>query len=66
MYVKDKIWLGLAVWETTEYINIRIQYYDKSQEALRRMLLVFLILLPIKHGIRYFGTAPSYGKGGSS
>jgi aryl-alcohol dehydrogenase-like predicted oxidoreductase len=30
------------------------------------MLLVFLILLPIKHGIRYFGTAPSYGKGGSS
>jgi hypothetical protein len=45
LYVKDKkIGLGLAALGDLNISILGIQYYDKSQELLWRMLLVFLIL----------------------
>jgi aryl-alcohol dehydrogenase-like predicted oxidoreductase len=59
---KTKIGLGLAALGDLNISILGIHTIDKSQEALLRMLLVFLIL-PINMAIRYFDTAPSYGKG---
>jgi aryl-alcohol dehydrogenase-like predicted oxidoreductase len=60
---KTKIGLGLAALGRPEYINIReADAPDKSQEAF--MENAFSVLnFAYKHGIRYFDTAPSYGKG---
>jgi aryl-alcohol dehydrogenase-like predicted oxidoreductase len=58
---KTKIGLGLAALGRPEYINIRMtMLMINPRKLLLRMLLVFLILLT---SIRYFDTAPSYGKG---
>jgi aryl-alcohol dehydrogenase-like predicted oxidoreductase len=60
---KTKIGLGLAALGRPEYINIReANAPDKSQEAF--MENAFTVLnFAYQHGIRYFDTAPSYGKG---
>lgn len=60
---KTKIGLGLAALGRPEYINIRDgNTQDKSKEAFIEN--AFSILnFAYKHGIRYFDTAPSYGKG---
>ncbi|MFT5964669.1 MAG: aryl-alcohol dehydrogenase-like predicted oxidoreductase [Flavobacterium sp.] len=60
---KTKIGLGLAALGRPEYINIRDNNtHDKSQEAF--MENAFSVLnFAYQHGIRYFDTAPSYGKG---
>jgi len=60
---KTKIGLGLAALGRPEYINIRDDStHDKSQEAFNEN--AFSILnFAYKHGVRYFDTAPSYGKG---
>jgi aryl-alcohol dehydrogenase-like predicted oxidoreductase len=59
---KTKIGLGLAALGD---LNISIWEYstiDKSQEAFAEN--AFSVLnFAYKHGIRYFDTAPSYGKG---
>lgn len=60
---KTKIGLGLAALGRPEYINIRDDSaHDKSEEAFIEN--AFSVLnFAYKHGIRYFDTAPSYGKG---
>jgi aryl-alcohol dehydrogenase-like predicted oxidoreductase len=60
---KTKIGLGLAALGRPEYINIRdYSNHDKSQEAF--MENAFSVLnFAYQSGIRYFDTAPSYGKG---
>lgn len=60
---KTKIGLGLAALGRPEYINIRDEStHDKSEEAFREN--AFSVLnFAYKSGIRYFDTAPSYGKG---
>ncbi|MGO4818330.1 aldo/keto reductase [Flavobacterium sp. W22_SRS_FP1] len=60
---KTKIGLGLAALGRPEYINIRDEStHDKSQDAFREN--AFSVLnFAYKSGIRYFDTAPSYGKG---
>jgi aryl-alcohol dehydrogenase-like predicted oxidoreductase len=60
---KTKIGLGLAALGRPEYINIRDgNTPSKSQEAFREN--AFSVLnFAYKKGIRYFDTAPSYGKG---
>jgi aryl-alcohol dehydrogenase-like predicted oxidoreductase len=62
---KTKIGLGLAALGDLNISILGIQYYDKSQEAF--MENAFSVLnFAYKHGIRYFDTAPSYGKARSS
>jgi aryl-alcohol dehydrogenase-like predicted oxidoreductase len=58
-----KIGLGLAALGRPEYINIREgETIDKSEEAFKKN--TFSVLdEAYKLGIRYFDTAPSYGKG---
>jgi len=58
-----KIGLGLAALGRPEYINVRDgNIPNKSMEAF--MENAFSVLnFAYKHGIRYFDTAPSYGKG---
>lgn len=58
-----KIGLGLAALGRPEYINIRTDNsIDKSEEAFKSN--TFSVLNEAyKLGIRYFDTAPSYGKG---
>ena len=60
---KTKIGLGMAALGRPEYINIRdYSSNDKSQEAF--MENAFSILnFAYQSGLRYFDTAPSYGKG---
>ena len=60
---KTKIGLGLAALGRPEYINIRDgNTPNKSQEAF--MENAFNVLnFAYKQGVRYFDTAPSYGKG---
>ncbi|MDG1728992.1 MAG: aldo/keto reductase [Algibacter sp.] len=60
---KTKIGLGLAALGRPEYINIRTDNsIDKSEEAFKSN--TFSVLdKAYKLGIRYFDTAPSYGKG---
>jgi aryl-alcohol dehydrogenase-like predicted oxidoreductase len=60
---KTKIGLGLAALGRPEYINIRDEStHDKSKDAFREN--TFSVLdFAYKNGIRYFDTAPSYGKG---
>jgi aryl-alcohol dehydrogenase-like predicted oxidoreductase len=60
---KTKIGLGLAALGRPEYINIRDHItHDKSLEAFTKN--AFSVLnFAYQHGIRYFDTAPSYGKG---
>jgi aryl-alcohol dehydrogenase-like predicted oxidoreductase len=60
---KTKIGLGLAALGRPEYINIReANAADKSKEAF--MENAFSVLnFAYQHGVRYFDTAPSYGKG---
>ncbi len=60
---KTKIGLGLAALGRPEYINIRTDNtIDKSEEAFKNN--TFSVLNEAyKLGIRYFDTAPSYGKG---
>lgn len=60
---KTKIGLGLAALGRPEYINIRTDNsIDKSEEAFKNN--TFSVLdEAYKLGIRYFDTAPSYGKG---
>jgi aryl-alcohol dehydrogenase-like predicted oxidoreductase len=60
---KTKIGLGLAALGRPEYINIRTDNsIDKSKEAFKQN--TFSVLdEAYKLGIRYFDTAPSYGKG---
>ena len=60
---KTKIGLGLAALGRPEYINIRDgNILNKSMEAFKEN--AFSVLnFAYKHGIRYFDTAPSYGKG---
>ncbi|MFB9057462.1 aldo/keto reductase [Mariniflexile ostreae] len=58
-----KIGLGLAALGRPEYINIRAdKTIDKSKEAFRENAFAVLDEA-YKLGIRYFDTAPSYGKG---
>ena len=58
-----KIGLGLAALGRPEYINIRVDNtLNKSEEAFTEN--AFKVLnFAYKQGIRYFDTAPSYGKG---
>ena len=60
---KTQIGLGLAALGRPEYINIRTDdAIDKSEEAFKKN--TFLVLNEAyKLGVRYFDTAPSYGKG---
>ncbi|WP_396603023.1 aldo/keto reductase [Algibacter sp. R77976] len=60
---KTKIGLGLAALGRPEYINIRTDNaIDKSEEAFKKN--AYLVLdEAYKLGVRYFDTAPSYGKG---
>ena len=60
---KTKIGLGLAALGRPEYINIRTDNsIDKSEEAFKNN--AFSVLdEAYKLGVRYFDTAPSYGKG---
>ena len=60
---KTKIGLGLAALGRPEYINIRTgDSIDKSKEAFKRN--AFSVLNEAYTlGVRYFDTAPSYGKG---
>lgn len=60
---KTQIGLGLAALGRPEYINIRTDdSIDKSEEAFKNN--TFSVLNEAyKLGIRYFDTAPSYGKG---
>ena len=59
-----KLGLGLAAIGRPEYINIRDNNFsiDKSQEAFKKNALEVLDFA-YKQGIRYYDTAPSYGKG---
>lgn len=58
-----KIGLGLAALGRPEYINIRDEKeVDKSEEAFKNNALEMLDTA-YDLGIRYFDTAPSYGKG---
>ncbi|MGC1205189.1 MAG: aldo/keto reductase [Flavobacteriaceae bacterium] len=60
---ETKIGLGLAALGRPEYINIRTDNaIDKSEEAFKQNTLRVLDYAYQK-GIRYFDTAPSYGKG---
>ncbi|UCS91632.1 aldo/keto reductase [Echinicola marina] len=60
---KTKIGLGLASLGRPEYINIRPhQNIDKSAEAFRSKTKSVLDEA-YKNGVRYFDTAPSYGRG---
>ena len=60
---KTKIGLGLAALGRPEYINIRTDNsIDKSEEAFKENASDVLEFA-YEHGIRYFDTAPSYGKG---
>ncbi len=63
MALKTKFGLGMAALGRPEYINIRTSSkIDKSKQAFKQN--AFLVLdEAYKHGIRYFDTAPSYGKG---
>jgi len=54
--------LGLAALGRPEYINIRAQWVDKSQAAFERNAFAMLDEA-YALGIRFFDTAPSYGKG---
>ena len=60
---KTQIGLGLAALGRPEYINIRTDNsIDKSEEAFKKN--TFSVLNEAyKLGVRYFDTAPSYGKG---
>jgi len=60
---KTKIGLGLAALGRPEYINIRTDNsIDKSEDAFKKN--AFSVLNEAyKLGVRYFDTAPSYGKG---
>ena len=62
---ETKIGLGLAALGRPEYINIRTDNtIDKSEEAFKKN--TFHVLdYAYQKGIRYFDTAPSYGKGES-
>lgn len=58
-----KIGLGLAALGRPEYINIRTEgSIDKSEKAFKENSLLVLDQA-YKLGVRYFDTAPSYGKG---
>lgn len=61
--IKTKIGLGLAALGRPEYINIRTDNsIDKSEEAFKNN--TFSVLdEAYELGVRYFDTAPSYGKG---
>lgn len=60
-----KIGLGLAALGRPEYINVRDKNdIDKSEEAFKANALSMLNTA-YEIGIRYFDTAPSYGKGES-
>ena len=63
MNLNTKIGLGLAALGRPEYINIRPDYaFDTSEEAFKNN--AFSVLNEAyKLGVRYFDTAPSYGKG---
>lgn len=60
---ETKIGLGLAALGRPEYINIRTDNnIDKSEEAFKQN--TFNVLdFAYQKGVRYFDTAPSYGKG---
>jgi aryl-alcohol dehydrogenase-like predicted oxidoreductase len=60
---ETKIGLGLAALGRPEYINIRTDNaIDKSEDAFKQNTL-HVLDYAYKNGIRYFDTAPSYGKG---
>lgn len=61
--IKTQIGLGLAAIGRPEYINIRTDNsIDKSEDAFKKN--AFSVLNEAyKLGVRYFDTAPSYGKG---
>lgn len=61
--IATKIGLGLAALGRPEYINIRENsFIDKSETAFKSN--TFSVLdVAYKLGVRYFDTAPSYGKG---
>lgn len=63
--IKTEIGLGLAALGRPEYINIRTDNtIDKSKESFKNN--AFKVLdEAYKLGVRYFDTAPSYGKGES-
>ena len=63
MASKTKIGIGLAALGRPEYINIRKNKdIDKSEKAFRENTFEVLDFAYEK-GVRYFDTAPSYGKG---
>jgi aryl-alcohol dehydrogenase-like predicted oxidoreductase len=63
MSITTKIGIGLAALGRPEYINIRENHaIDKSEEAFREN--AFKVLdFAYANGVRFFDTAPSYGKG---
>ncbi|MGA9637817.1 aldo/keto reductase [Flavobacterium sp.] len=63
MTIKTKIGMGLAALGRPEYINIREnKNIDKTEKAFREN--AFSVLdFAYEKGIRYYDTAPSYGKG---
>lgn len=61
--IKTKIGIGLAALGRPEYINIREnKSIDKSENAFRENAFEVLDFA-YENGVRYFDTAPSYGKG---
>ena len=60
---ETKIGLGLAALGRPEYINIRTDNaIDKSEDAFKQNTF-HVLNYAYQKGIRYFDTAPSYGKG---
>jgi len=60
---ETEIGIGLAALGRPEYINIRTDNtIDKSEEAFKQNTL-HVLDFAYQKGIRYFDTAPSYGKG---
>ena len=60
-----QIGLGLAALGRPEYINIRLDTsIDKSEEAFRQNA-IYVLDESYANGIRFFDTAPSYGRGES-
>lgn len=61
--IKTKIGIGLAALGRPEYINVREnKSIDKSENAFRENAFEVLDFA-YENGVRYFDTAPSYGKG---
>lgn len=63
MNLKTKIGLGLAALGRPEYINIRAEKLNDKSEGAFKLNTFSVLDEAYKLGVRYFDTAPSYGKG---